>query len=308
MLNRIIETIEEFDIICLFRHEYPDMDAIGSQLGLKQVLMEKYPHKEIYACGSQTPLAGKFGESMDDVDDEIVRMSLAIVLDTSNAGRVDDQRFRYAKKSIRIDHHVLVEKYCDIEYVDDKASAACELIALGLDALEWPISSHAAQMLYSGLVADSIRFTISSVRKETMFAAAYLIEQGVDVIQCDEDNFSSTYEDYQYETKVREKSQRYGNCLIAIMEQEDYLPMHFANAKEKVYVLSGIEGITCWALFTKMEDGKTYSASLRSKRMDVRDIAVEYGGGGHKCACGIKHLSLPQVQEIIEKLKKRSQE
>ena len=69
---------------------------------------------------------------MDVVDDEVVASSLAIVLDTSNAARIDDDRYQLAKKSIRIDHHVQVETICDEEWIDDKASATCELLALYL--------------------------------------------------------------------------------------------------------------------------------------------------------------------------------
>jgi len=163
-------------------------------------------------------------------------------------------------------------------------------------------------MLYSGLIADSIRFTIGTVRPETMKAAGYLIGQGVDVIQCEEDNFATNYSDYVYETKVREKATREGNAFVAIMEPEDYAPLTFSQAKEKVYVLSGIREITCWGLFTRMEDGIHYAVSLRSKRKDVRQIATAFHGGGHVCAAGIKNLTREQVDEIVKQLKQLSLE
>ena len=78
---------------------------------------------------------------------------------------------------------------CDIEAIDPAATAACELIALGLNKAQIKISKKAAQLLYSGMIADSIRYTIGTVRPKTFQAAAYLIEQGADVIQCEEDNF-----------------------------------------------------------------------------------------------------------------------
>lgn len=306
MLDRIQSMIEEYNIIVLFRHEYPDMDAIGAQLGLKQIIKEKYPEKNVYALGAMSTIAGKFIDRMDEIEDDKLSSALAVILDTSNSSRVDDQRYKVAAASIRIDHHIPVEQFCDVEYIDEKSTATCELIALGLHSLQCTVSKKAAQLLYEGLVADSIRFTISTVRKETMVAAAYLIDQGADVVQCEEDNFYSTFEDFQYETKVRQKAVRYENCLVSVMELNDYRPMSFSDAKEKVYVLSGIESITCWALFTRMEDGQTYSASLRSKRLNVRDIATAYGGGGHRCASGIKNLTRAEVDGIIKKLAKRS--
>ncbi|MDY3034708.1 MAG: bifunctional oligoribonuclease/PAP phosphatase NrnA [Absicoccus sp.] len=308
MINKIIDTIASYDKIALFRHEYPDMDAIGSQLGLKAILQAQYPNKDVRALGGMSEAASYFVDEMDHVSDDWLDGALAIILDTSNAARVDDQRYTLATTSIRIDHHVPIEHFCELEYIDEKATATCELLALGLNALDIRIPKMAAQMLYSGLIADSIRFTIGTVRPETMQAAGYLIGQGVDVIQCEEDNFATNYPNYVYETKVREKAMRKGDALVAIMEPEDYAPMTFSQAKEKVYVLAGIREISCWGLFTRMEDGIHYAASLRSKRKDVRQIAMAYHGGGHICAAGIKNLEREQVDAIIDQLKKLSLE
>ena len=91
-------------------------------------------------------------------------------------------------------------------------------------------------------------------------------------------------------------------------DQKEYeeAGLTFSQAKEKVYVLSGIDEIEIWALFTQMEDGIHYSASLRSRTIPIRDVAVEFHGGGHECASGIKNLTLDQVHEIIDILTKRS--
>ena len=299
MLNQIIKKIEEYNSIVLFRHEYPDMDALGSQLGLKHAILDLYPDKKVYALGSLDKRESSIVDEMDTVDEELIKNSLAIITDTSNAARVDDKRYELAKESIRIDHHVQVETMCDLEYIDPKATAACEIIALGLRKMEAKISRKTAQLLYSGMVADNIRFTISTVRPQTFLAASYLVEQGVDVIQCEEDNFSSTYEDYTYESVVRSKVERKENALIAIMEKEDYEPLSFSQAKTKVYCLSGVDGIQCWGLFTQMDDGIHYAASLRAKRLDVRTIAEQFNGGGHICAAGIKNLTIEQVNEIV---------
>lgn len=308
MLNKIVDAIASHDKIAIFRHEYPDMDAIGSQLGLQYIIQDQYPNKDVRALGGMSDVARCFVDDMDHASDDWFDGALAIVLDTSNAARVDDHRYQLASESIRIDHHVPVEHFCDIEYIDQKATATCELLGLGLEKLGLSIPQKAAQLLYSGLVADNIRFTIATVRPQTMQAAGYLIGQGVDVIQCNEDNFATDYASYEYETKVRLKSKRVGNALVSIMEPEDYAPLSFSQAKEKVYVLSGIREIDCWGLFTRMEDGVHYAASLRSKRKDVRHIATAFGGGGHVCAAGIKNLSYEQVEAIIEQLKTVSEE
>lgn len=306
MKNKIVSLIEQYDSIILFRHVLPDMDALGSQFGLAYWLQSEYPKKNIYVTGSSNALSQDLHLSFDTISDEIYKKSLGIVLDASTADRVDDLKYKLCDYTIRIDHHVQTESFCDLEWIDEKASATCEM--LGLLLMERDCSKKAAQMLYQGLVADNVRFTTTSVRKETFQAAAFLLEHGVDVVEADRINFSSTLEDFKYETLIRNKAQVTQKCMTAIMEPSEYIPLMktFARAKEKVYALSGVSSITIWALFTRMEDGIHYSASLRSKTIDIRDIAQAYNGGGHACACGIKNLTKEQVCQIIALLAKRS--
>ena len=279
MLKQILEEIKKSNPITIFRHQLADMDAMGSQLGLSTWIKETYPEKEVYNVGFPSPVSEKFEHSIDEVSDEIIASSLAIVLDTSNASRVSDPRFQLAKRKIRIDHHVN----------------------------QIQISSKAAQYFYCGLIADNIRFSISNVRKETFEAAGYLIECGANVLKANELNFSISMSDYQYENMVLNRSVRKENCLYYIMETEDYIPYQsYENAKDKVYVLSGINEIEIWALFTHMKDSNLYSCSLRSKQKNIRDIASSFNGGGHECACGIKNLTIEQVYEIIEQIAQRS--
>ncbi len=307
---KMLNKIKEYQNIVLFRHVFADMDAIGSQLGLKELIQYHFPNKKVYAVGTMSDAAKNFVDHMDEVDESILSQSLAIVLDTANGDRVDDQRYKLAKESIRIDHHVFQEKFCDLEYVDDKASATCEIIPLFCKEKGISLNKKSAQLFYSGLIADSIRFTISSVRPETFMAASYLVEQGADVLKSEEINFSKSYQDYQYETVVRKNSVRKEDFLYSINEHEDFRAcgLSFSQAKEKVYALADIREIKIWALFTRMEDGVHYSASLRARTLEVRKIAQQFNGGGHKCAAGIKNLTIEEVHQIIELCAKKSLE
>lgn len=308
MHKAIIERVREFDSIVIFRHILPDMDAYGSQMGMALWIKNEFPEKKVYLAGGSSPLGKKLSLTMDDISEEILENSLGIITDTSNPERVDDTRFDLCAYTIRIDHHMGTTPYCDYEWVEPEASAASEMIALFLQANECKITQEAAQYLYMGMTADNIRFTISSVRPETFDAAKYLLEQGVDLIQSDIINFSTTLKDYRYETLVRQKAMVSNRFMYSVMEEDDYLSngMDFAGAKEKVFVLGGVSDITVWALFTMMEDHIHYSASLRSRSVPVRDVAAAFGGGGHLYASGIKNLDREQVEQIIEQLSRRS--
>lgn len=298
-----LSEIENADTIVLFRHILPDPDAYGSQLGLKTWLQKKYPDKTVLAAGK-----GCEEYPMDEISDEQIENALAIILDSSTSQRVDDDRWKKAKRSIRIDHHVPVEEFGDLAYVDEDATATCEILALILDELGEKIPTEAAQLLYEGLIADNIRFSVNKTSPDSFAAGAYLISQHVDLAKANTRIFAGSYHDFIYENKVRQTAYRAGNALISVMGVQDYLSCGhtFSSAKDKVYVLSNIDDIEVWALFTQMEDGIHYSASLRSRTIPIRDIAVEFGGGGHDCASGIKNLTSAQVSEISARLAERS--
>ena len=297
----VLDAISQADVITIFHHVYPDLDAYGSQLGLKAWLEQKFPSKKIYALGQ--------GDQMDAADDETVKNSLAILVDCSTSNRVDDDRWKTAAKTARIDHHVHTEQFCDLEYINEDATATCEMVALMAKEEGDAIHSETAQKLYEGLIADNLRFSVDKVSPASFEAGAYLVANGADVVQAAKNAFASSYQDFTYENAVRSKSKRMGSFLFSVMSASDYLGqgLSFTSAKEKVYALGDIEEIEVWALFTQMEDGIHYSASLRAKTLPVRDIAQEYKGGGHNCAAGIKNLDISQVSEVIEKLYKLAQ-
>ncbi|HBW05832.1 MAG TPA: bifunctional oligoribonuclease/PAP phosphatase, partial [Clostridiales bacterium] len=49
MISKAFDTIKKYDVIVIHRHQNPDGDAMGSQLGLKRVLQQNFPDKKIYA-------------------------------------------------------------------------------------------------------------------------------------------------------------------------------------------------------------------------------------------------------------------
>ena len=98
MPNWLIDLIEQHSTIVLFRHVFPDMDALGSQLGFSLWLKNRYPQKQIYCLGQNNSLSDKLGFQMDEVTEDVLKDSLGIILDTSNASRVDDQRFTLCKQ------------------------------------------------------------------------------------------------------------------------------------------------------------------------------------------------------------------
>ena len=306
MLEKIWEKIQAAPVITLFRHVNPDPDALGSQRGLKRALEHIFPDKQVYVLGEMS----KDGFEMDQVSPDAVKQSLAILLDTSNRDRIDGKDlYELAADNIRLDHHVKVENLATLDYVDEAASATGEIVAQLLQVNGQHPGSAAAQDLYRALTADSQRFTTGNTRPESLMAGAWLLQEGADVVADLLASSRTSMQAWRYQNCIRSTAVQMQKLLFSVMEPQDYLQYGLAetDARENVFVLSGCADIQIWALFTRCADG-TFAASLRSRQLEVRDIAESFGGGGHICAAGIKGLSSVQLTDLIKQLAARSLE
>ncbi len=311
-MHRLFECIEEYDTITLFRHTGADADALGAQFGLKQWINDTYPQKKVYALGTSVGSAAAHYPSIDEASDEIIQRSLAIILDTANASRIDDQRCLNAAFRIKVDHHILVDRYADIEYIEDRKGATCEILANMFQEKGETLSKQCAEYLYSGLIADTLQFSINATTPQMLRTAAYLVEQGVDVAKINEQNFSKSLREYRYETYIREHVQLIDEhiafCKITKAEYEQF-GLSYNVAKEKTYALSHVNEFFAWVLFVESTDSTCelplFNASIRSRNVMINDIAMKFNGGGHRYACGAKNLNEAQITELLQQLSQR---
>lgn len=96
---KLFQLIEKAETITIFSHIFPDGDAIGSLVGLKETIKASFPNKSVFALGTNVdefvPLVGK----LDVVSDEVIASSFAIIVDVANKDRVEDQRYLLAKST-----------------------------------------------------------------------------------------------------------------------------------------------------------------------------------------------------------------
>ena len=125
MYKEIYERIKEFNTIVICRHIGVDPDALCSQLALRDSIKLTYPDKKVLAIGTGSSKFIHFGklDKLEKVDN-----ALLIVCDTPDRKRIDSANPEDYAYSIKIDHHPFVEKTCDLEYIDDQMTSACEII------------------------------------------------------------------------------------------------------------------------------------------------------------------------------------
>src|SRR5690554_1039045 len=169
MLKKIYEKIKECNSIVILRHVRPDPDAIGSQAGLKEIILQHFPEKKVYITGEDEESL-QFLTKMDKVSDTIFKRSLIIVCDTANRERIDDDRYTMGNYTIKIDHHPIVDEYGDLSWVDVQASSTSEMICELFSTFEAHgavLTDNAARLLFAGIVGDTGRFRFSNTTQRT---------------------------------------------------------------------------------------------------------------------------------------------
>lgn len=304
--NRFFELIEQYDIITIYRHTAADPDALGSQFGLKQWISETYPDKKVYALGHDLGSQAHLFPNIDDASLEDIKQSLAIILDTGNAERIDDQRYLEAAYRLKIDHHINVHHYADEEYVIPTASATCEILATLFDERNIVLSKETAKHLYIGLTTDTAQFTTNNTTATSLRMAAYLAESGIDLFEINQSKLNKSYKEYEFENYLRSKVTLYKEAIAFVMvsrKEYESFGLNYNQAKEKVYIMKNVSEFEAWALFCESEaDATLYNASLRSKHIAVSDIAYAHHGGGHRNASGVKDLTSQDVEDILEEM------
>ena len=306
-IEKSIELIKQFDTIIIHRHSSPDGDAIGSQIGLRDVLQFNFPEKHIYAVGD-APGRYSFVEDaiMDDIGDETYQGALAILLDMGASHLVSDDRYRLAQKTIRIDHHQYVEKFTDFEIVDTGYESCAGLVAQM--CMEWGLAvpSNGAKALFTGMVTDSGRFRYDSTNSRTFRIASFLFEQGFDA----SDIYTNLYQDdlkmiqlrasFTLRIQLTENNVAY---IYTTREQVEEMGVStFTVSRGMVNTMAEIKGVNTWVNFTETENGVL--CELRSKTQNINQIAVKYGGGGHIKASGATVKDKAEAMAMLADLDK----
>ena len=304
MYTKILNLIKDFSTIVIYRHTRPDGDALGSQLGLREVLRTNFPNKKIYAVGDSNPRYDFIGEV--DKDPDIGFTYLGIVLDCSEQSLISDESYQKARKLIKIDHHIFREKFCDMELVNDTYESCCGLVANICFKLKLEVNSAAAKMFYTGLVTDSGRFRYDCTTSRTFDIASKLVNIGFDM----QDVYSSLYNEDLDNVLLRAK---YTLKMKFTPEHVAYIHTTKAEALEEkvdiftlsrsiVNTMSGIRGIDIWANFTEDVNSDNVFVEIRSSKYNINGVAVEYGGGGHAKASGVTLKSTDDIEKILKDL------
>ena len=289
MFEQVLQAIREYDTIIIHRHSRPDGDAMGSQLGLKNLIKENFPAKQVFAVGDNPRYFGFMEDStMDTVADEVYAGALAIILDSGAAHLISDDRYKLAEKTVRIDHHIFVDKLADIEVIDTSFESCCGMIAQLAVESGLQLNPLAAKSLYTGMVTDSGRFRYDGTTARTFRLASTLMEQQFDTGELFRglyaDDLSSKQLKAKFLLKIQVTPQGVAYIYTTAEELAQLNADVFTVSRGMTNTMADIRGVDIWVNFTETDKGVL--CEIRSSRYNINPIAVKYGGGGHAKASG----------------------
>ncbi|WP_019802753.1 DHH family phosphoesterase [Streptococcus mutans] len=300
----ILAKIKAYDTIIIHRHMKPDPDALGSQVGLKEMITSNFPKKTVKVTGYNEPSLSWLAQ-MDDVSDKDYEGALVIVVDTANRPRIDDQRYLNGNFLIKIDHHPNEDHYGDLSYVDTKASSTSEIITDFALQNQLKLSDQAARLLYAGILGDTGRFLYPATTSKTFIIASELLKYDFDFAALARQMDSFPYKIAKLQAYVFENLEidKNGAARI-ILSQKILKKFNLTDAETSAIVSSPgkIDTVQVWAIFVEQADGH-YRVRLRSKSTVINEVAKRHAGGGHPLASGANSYSLAENEDIYQELK-----
>ncbi len=289
MFEAVLDCIKNYNTIIIHRHARPDGDAMGSQIGMKHIILENFPDKTVYMVGDSSGYLSFMKDSvMDNVDDSTYNGALAILLDFASPHLASDERYTLADKTARIDHHIYCDTFTDIEVVDSSYESCCGMVTAFAVESGLKINAVAGEALYTGMLTDSGRFRYDSTSSRTFKLASELIDTGFDTNELYRNLYSDDFENKLLKAKFTLKIQLTENNVAYIYTTRDELGELgnnvFSISRGMVATMSDVKGVDIWVNFTESEEGVL--CELRSSRFNINPIAVKYGGGGHEKASG----------------------
>ena len=303
--KQIYKKIKEYNIIVIARHIGADPDALGSQFALKSIILNLFPDKKVYAVGNPASRFKFFG-SQDKIDDINTNKALCIVLDTPDIKRIDGANINNFEYVIKIDHHPIIDKYANIEVIDDNACSSSQLILEFANANKIKIDKESAEKLFLGIVGDTDRF-LHDYTSPTTFRLVTKLLNDTNI------DFTKLYS-YLYQrpiTEVRFEGYIYQNLTltdngVAYIKLTDKLMKEYgvdsAAAGNMINDLKFVNEIIVWVFLSEDVKSSLIRANIRSVGPYINDIATKYGGGGHKYASGVKLKSWNDSDNLINDL------
>ncbi len=304
MLKQIYEEIKKYNTIVIARHIGVDPDALGSQFALKEAINLNFPDKLVYAVGSKSSRYNYFPK-LDRYEMTDNQNVLLIVVDTPDKKRVDINRLDTFPNICKIDHHPMIDKFGELDYIDTKASSASELVLRFFKENNIEINKQIAEFLYYGIASDTNRFLFNTDYKTFQIVSDLIKEYDVDVEELYSHLYARPFSEVRFQGYISENLTLTENGFAYVIISNDTLIKYGvdpSSAGNMVNNFNNIDEVIAWATISEDVKNNLFKFNIRSRGPIVNTIAERYNGGGHALASGARVKTMDEVQLLINEL------
>jgi phosphoesterase RecJ-like protein len=294
-LEDIAKIINENKSFILLPHVSADGDSIGSSTGLSLAL-KKLGKKATILLEEEPPSVFKFLPGFENLkvynEGDKYSADCVIALDTGDIKRLGNRYpvFEACSNTINIDHHQTNTNFAAVNYIDVNAAAVAEIMWDLAGLLKVEMDTDIASCLYTSIMTDTGGFRFSNTTSKTHDIAGRIIDLGVNI-----DKIASNVLESNSVAKLKligavlnTLELHYNNKLAILTVTSDMIEKVNATEEDSeglVNYAKGIIGTEVGILLKETPNG--IRVNFRSKEyVDVAEIAVVLGGGGHKKAAG----------------------
>lgn len=294
-LKKQIEGLPNNEEILISGHKNTDYDSIGSTLALT-IFLNKIGKKAFMLLEEKDfcklDWYGKFDYIIKEYNTD--QKYNFILLDSNRKSRLGifEEYFDKSNIKINIDHHEDNKNESDYVFVDSDISSTCEIIFNLISIFENSIDKDIATLLYAGIATDTNCF-YKRVTPSTMKVASELLKYNID-------------NSYIIKNTCKNMSLEESKILIDMINNMEYDIFHYIimDRKNSLYknvdyniifkkcasIIYEIEDIKVLGIFLKELDGSISGLFRSNCDVDVDELAIQLGGGGHKKASGFENF------------------
>ena len=289
LLEKVFHELGLAQRVLVISHIRPDGDAVGSLIGLGLSLQD---------CGKDVQMV--LSDGLPEIfrhlhgSDQVYKKAdgefeMIVVVDCSDRGRAGDALNGIPLPEVNIDHHPTNTGFGKYNLIDDSAVATAEMLGQYLPEFGFPISKQVADALLFGMITDTLGFRTNNMTPRAMKTAAMLMEAGGDLPGLYQRGLlNRSYAAARYWGAGLSSLERDGRIIWATLSLEERSAAHYPGRDDAdlINFLSTIDEIDVVVVFIEQHKGQVKVSWRATPAYDISQVAMQFGGGGHKAASG----------------------
>lgn len=295
LLQQASRTLHAAQTVVIACHVNPDGDTLGSALALQLALQAQGKHV-ITLSSDGVPEIYRFLPCAETVvqSTPVRGFDVAVVCDTGTPDRIGlaKEAVFSARLIVNVDHHVTEGTFGDIRIQQSSAAATAEVVYQLLRVMKVPLTEPIATCLLTGIITDTGLYRYMNVSPRTFRISAALMEAGASAARIAEEVFEKrSLASVRLLGRALEHLQveQDGALVWSYLRHNDFTELQATDEDSEGIItqMRAVRGSVALVLFREVKPGR-FRVSVRSRdeRIDVSQIAEEFGGGGHRMAAG----------------------